>query len=351
MVSVLLIVFVWSVILGYQRRTGAQNKDKIKTTRELVEEKLNQAEDVAFLNLPRAIALINDAKKDLTTLKKDIKNDKNKDVIQLATLIAEKEKSILKKEVKTAVEYFDLSVENKSANGSKLYLTQDTLVVLDPRGEIYLLSLSEKSLEKKTFPEIKESSLVGLDKDTIFFYKENSGIATIQPDKKPKNVIRKDKDWGEIRDLVIFNANLYLLDTGKSNIYKYLVTEDGFSKKTSYFKSGEKPNTRISSFAIDGSVYVAATNTIFKYIEGVRDDFDTVFPEEGVSLNKVMTNESLEKVYAWDKGKGAMYVIAKTGTYERQIKVPILKKASDVVVFKNEAYILTGAKIYQVNLD
>lgn len=351
LIIVVLVVFLWSVILGYQRRAGAKNRNNIETTRELIEEKLNQAEDVAFLNLPRAIALITDAKNDLSELKKNIKDDKNKDVVQLASLIADREKSILKTEEKKAEEYFDLSVENESAKGSKLYLAESTLVVLDKRGEIYLLSLLEKSLEKKAAVEIKSATLVALDKDIVYFYKD-SGVFQIAPDKKAQNVIKRDKDWGDIRDLTIFNGNLYLLDAGKSTIYKHLVTEKGFSDKASYFKSGEKPNIKaMSSFAIDGSVYIAAGDILFKYIEGVRDDFDTVFPEEGVSINKIVTNADLEKVYAWDKRKGALYIVAKTGTYERQIKAPILKKASDVVVFKNDAYILSDELIYKINLD
>lgn len=351
-VAAIFIVFIWSVVLGYQRRTYAQLQKKIRTTKELVEEKLSQAEEVSFLNLPSAIALINDAKQDVANLKKELKDDKNREVARLEGVISQKEGEILKKEEKPYEEFFDLSLENKQAKGTNLYLDGDVLFVLDPQGAVYVLSLTKKSLEKRPSSEIKNASFVVSDKGNIYVFKKKSGVFKVDADGKAKKVIEDDKDWGEIAGGFMFNGNLYLLDRGKGDVYKYLAAQDGFSEKSSYFTSGEKGNLQdVTSLAIDASVYVSTSDTILKYTSGVKEDFAISFPEEQSTLTKILTTKDLEKVYGWDKGKGAIYVVNKQGTYERQIKSAILSKASDFTVFKNNAYILLGGKLYRVSVE
>jgi len=351
-VGLILIIFIWSVLLGYQRRVGAQSQKKIETTREIITEDLNQAGDVAFLNLPRAIALIDEAKKNLADLKKGISDPNNKDLQSLGQLIADKESKILKKEERAAEEYFDLSVENKNATGQKMYLDGENLAVLDSKGTAYLLSLTKKSLDRRESSDIKGASIVTLSQDKIYVFRKGVGIFELSHEGKSKKVIDNDPDWKDVADLVSYNGNLYLLDRGSNEVYKYLVAENGFSQKSSYFQAGQRDSLQsANSLAIDSSVYVGLPNKALKFVSGAQDSFNTSFPEDNVRLTKIFTSKNVEKVYGWDKAKGALYVIDKSGTYERQIDSSILSKASDFVVFGNNAYVLSGSKIYKVSVE
>lgn len=351
-VALLLIIFVWSVVLGYQRRINSQSRQKIETAKEIITEELKQAEEVVFLNLPRATALINEAKKNLADLKKQVRNPDSKDIQELEKLIADKEGRILKKEEKKSEEYFDLSIENKNASGQTMYLDGENLAVLDPQGAIYLLSLTKKSLDRRASADIKNSSLVGLYQDKTYVFRKGIGIIELSPDGKSKKAIDNDPDWKDIVGLSAYNGNLYLLDRGQNEVYKYLVAESGFSKKNPYFQPDQKPNlTNANSVAIDASVYVGFTNRVLKYISGVQDNFNPSFPEEDSQLTKIFTSKDVGKIYGWDKDKGAIYVIDKDGVYERQINSSIFSKASDFVVFDNNAYVLVGSKIFSVSVE
>ncbi len=352
-VTVLLLIFFWNIILGYQKRSSAQKEKKIQTTKELITEKLHQAEDVASLNLQRTIALINESKQDLANLKKEINDNGNKDIVFLDKLIKNEELKILKEEEKASQEYFDLSVEDKKASGQKMFLQKDSVAILDPSGAVYILSLSKKSINKKTSVDIRGAFSVGLNEEGIaFFYKKNDGIFQISSDNKTKKIIDNDSDWGNIIDMVLYNGNVYLLDKGKNQIYKYLASENGFSQKGQYFKTGgEVDLNNATSFAIDASVYISLSNKIVKYTSGVADEFSNTFPGQDINIIKVITNADLEKVFGWDKSRGVIYTLSKSGDYERQIKSSVLAKASDVVVFENNAYALVGPKIYKINLD
>lgn len=351
-VALVLIIFIWSVFLGYQRRIGTQRQKKIETAKEVITENLNQADDVAFLNLQRAIALIDEAKKNLADLKKAVSDSNNKDIRSLEQLITDKESKILKKEARPAEEYFDLSVENKNASGQKMYLDGENLAILDPRGAVYLLSLTKKSIDKRDSPDVKGGSIITLFADKIYVFRKVIGIFELSPEGKSKKAIDNDPDWKDIAAVAAYNGNLYLLDRGQNEIYKYLVAENGFSQKTSYFKSDQKGNLQnANSLSIDSSVYIGLPNRVFKYVSGEQDSFNTSFPEGNVQLTKIFTSKDVEKVYGWDKNKGAIYVIDKSGAYEREIDSAIFSKASDFVVFANNAYVLLGSKIYKVSLN
>lgn len=351
-VGIILVVFIWSVFLGVQRRVGSQSQKKINSTREVIEEKLRSAEEVAFLNLPRAIVLINESKTRLSSLKKEVRNPNDRNIRELEKLITDKEASILKKEEKKAEEFFDLSVEDKNASGQKMYLDGENLAVLDPQGAIYILSLSKKSLDRRVSTDAKAATIISEAQDKIYVFRKGAGVFQITPDGKSTKVIDNDPQWKDVTNLITYNNNLYLLDRGGDQVYKYLVAENGFSQKSSYFEAGQSADLQgANSLAIDASVYIGLQGRILKYVSGVQDTFNTSFPEENSKLTKIFTSKDLEKVYGWDKDKGALYVIDKTGTYERQIDSSVLKNAADLAVFGSNAYILSGSKIYILNVE
>jgi len=351
-IVVIFFVLIWSVVLGYQRRNQAEANKIIKSTKELVNLKLDQAEEVAFLNLPRSLALISEAKEEVGKLKKQLGKQKEKEVEELEQLIKEKEGKIVKKEEKKYEEFYNLTLDRKDAKGNKFYLEKDNLSIIDKgKGTIYILSLSKKSLDKKNASEIKKASLVSTYQDYVLFYIEGEGIYKTSADGKTKKAIENDKDWESISDIWIYNGNVYLLDSGKGDIYKYLVAENGYSAKSSYLKDEAGSIKGANSLAIDSSVYIGLDDRIIKYTAGARDEFSTSWPENNVKLTKIFTSADVEKVYGWDKSNGAIYILGKNGTYEKQINSSILSKASDFVVFNNTAYILVGEKIYKIELE
>src|SRR3989338_5679451 len=76
-VFILGVILFWSVGLGYQRRSQESNQKKINLTKDLISQKLNQAEQVAFLNMPSALGLIADSKAEVEKLKKETRLRQN----------------------------------------------------------------------------------------------------------------------------------------------------------------------------------------------------------------------------------------------------------------------------------
>ncbi|MEK7070733.1 MAG: hypothetical protein AAB966_02915 [Patescibacteria group bacterium] len=349
-VGFLIMVFFWSTGLGYLRKSSESDQKKIAYATELITGKLQQAEEVAFLNQARATALINDAKKDLLKLREDVKSSSTSEFKKLEALIQEKEGAMLKKEKKSHQEFYDLSLENKSAKGVLFANDGVSSAILDANGAVYAFSLEKKSFESYEVGNADQIQSISVQNDEIFFHKKNTGIFKVGTDGKIKKVIENDKDWGVISGMNNFNNNLYVLDSSKNAIYKYIPVEDGFSEKSTYFKSPLELQEAVS-FAIDGSVYITDGGSVLKYTSGLRDGFAPVFPEKNMYINKVITSQEEEKVYAWDKKRGSIYIINKDGDYERQVGSAVFTQANDLIVNGTKAYVLVNKKIFSVGLD
>jgi len=351
-VVVILLVLVWSVGFSYQRRQEAMWQKKITAAKEAVQKKLKEADETAFLDLAQALSLVNEARIEADKLEKNTPKKHQGDVNKIKQLISSEESKLLKKEEKNYEEYYDLAFESKDIEGIKLYLDANLLAILDnKKGVVYSLALDKKSLDKKISSDFKSAKIIARYQNEISSFVPGEGIIKFA-DGKSKKVIENDKEWGEVIDIKIYNGNIYLLDKGKDQIYKYLVAEGGYSQKQSYFVSGNAIDlSDATSMAIDSAVYIGFSNYVAKYISGVRDEFKTNFPDDKLSLTKVITNKELEKVYVWDKNHEVIYVLAKNGSYEKQIKSSIISKAVDIVVFENSAYLLVGQKIYKIDLD
>ena len=348
-VFILGIILFWSVGLGYRRRTQETGREKINLAKELISQKLDQAEQVAFLNMPSALGLIADSKVELEKLTL-LRQDFGGQVEKLEKMITDTENKILKKEEKKYTEFFDLAVDDKNAKGEKLYLNDGRLLVSDKsRGVLYELSLEKKSLDKDQLGEIKKSSLIALFEKKKYFFIEGDGVYQIV-DGEAKKVIENDKDWGKIIDLAVFNGNIYLFDRDKDEVWKYLGGVGVFGDKNSYFSTGQSIDlSQVNSLTIDGSIYLAGDAVVVKYTSGLRDGFKVDLPDGNVNMTKIFTSKDLEKIYGWDKEKGTVYVMGKNGDYQEQIKAKILSTGTDLVVYKDLIYILQGSKIYKID--
>lgn len=337
-------------INSYNSKTAKEDRLNLENATSTITQKLEQAEDVFELNSGRSVALLAETKKDLKALEKKLHSSHKNEIVQLTEKISATEKKILQKNIKSAVEFLDLGLEEKGAQGTAMWRYEDKVIIINQKGAVYILSLEKKSLEARSSPSIVGASLGGLDESTVYVYKKGIGVIKIESDTaKPKTAIKQDKEWGAITDLQVFNKNLYLLDSSKGQVYKYVPTEDGFATKSAYFKSGAYAQNAVS-FAIDQSVYVAQKKLITKYTSGLQDGFSPTYPDSGPSITRVMTGGDVDDLYIWDKSNGRVVILSKNGDYRKTIESSILSKASSVEVFADAAYALQGSKIYKVSL-
>jgi hypothetical protein len=351
-VLVILAILVWSVGLGYQRRKAAEDQKKIQTYENKITEDLNKAESLSATDPSQSSAAIQQAKTDLDQFKNEFGKKKAEDIAAFEKMISDKENRVMKREDKLFTEFYNLNVEDKNAVGDMMYVDGDKGAIFDKKNaKVYILTFSKKSIDKRSATEMKDASLVGLYQDDLYLFVQDKGIFKVSDTEKSKKIIDHDDDWGTITDMKIYNGNIYLMDSSKNAIYKYLVAESGYSNKQSYFKSGEPSSlSDANSMSIDSALYIGFPAEVMKYSGGVQTDFATTYPDGGAKIQKVYTNSGLQKVYVWDKEKGVVFELEKNGQYDRQVQSSILTSGNDVVVIDSSIYILKGSQIFQIKI-
>lgn len=344
------VLLVWNIIASYSSKTAQADREMIAQTEEIVAQKLDQAKDVFELNAGRSSVLISEAKRDIDQLEKKLHTPHDSELKSMRERVATYQKEIVGNAQVTAHEFLDLSLESKDASGSQMWLYDGVVVVLDRRGVVYLASLEKKSLRSIKSSVLERATLVGLTNDALLFYKSGSGIGRILLDGEKKSVVVKnDPDWQSISDMKVYNSNIYLLDSGKGQIWKYIPTEDGYASKSAYFHSAAYA-VRATSFAFNQSVYVAQDKLLTKYTSGLQDGFSPQYPSGEPTITRVMTSGDDSMVYLWDRSKGTITSLTEDGSYERTFESDLLKKAASVEVFKKQAYALLGSKLYELPL-
>jgi len=349
---IILALLTWSVVFGYQRREAAKIKERIETISVEIDKKLTEAEDESFLNLDQSIILIADAKTMVAQLKKDLGDTYANEVAQLESKIQESEGKIVKKESKEFEEFYDLTVENKDAKGSMIAKENELVAILDAdQNTIYVFDVDRKSLTEYVHEEVGSAVAIGIYSGDVFFVTQKKGIFKFTTQSKVNTIVEEDS-MKNVVDMELYNGNIYVLDEGSEEIYKFLVTEGGYSDKRTYFGAGQTMSlTGATGFSIDGSVYLSTKDSVQKYLSGVRESFSPDFPTENAQFDHVYTDADIEQVYILDKKNASVYILTKEGEYQRQIQSSVFAKANALFIYNDLIFIINNEKIYTVSLD
>jgi len=213
------------------------------------------------------------------------------------------------------------------------------------------LTLDKKSFsQRKLSRKVEKDSLVSLYEKTVYVFNSETGIMTVWEDNKSKDSIGEDASWGRVIGMHVYNGNIYLLDGGEGNVYKYLGTGEGFGDKTSYFKGSYDVIDETSSFAINSAVFVETQNSITQYVSGVKEEMTSSIPGS-FEITKLITYIDEDRIYGWDKKNGVVYVLTKEGMYQKQIANDAFTKADDIEVYNKTAHVLSGQKIVTVSVE
>jgi len=339
--------FAWNMRGKFASQTVSPFSAKMQELNTLLEKTNSEKEDmfgamVTLENAQNVMALLNhmseskDHQKEMDTLQKRIRNLKDE---------------VLKREYPTAAEFFNLNVEEKNAQATVCSLVGDELLLLNPSGVIYRLSLDKKSLTKqKLSKSVPMGTLVGGYDANIYLYEPHLGIIRVDSEGKQKTVVAQDSAWGAIGGIQLYNGNIYLLDREVGGVIKYAGIPDGFGDKVAYFQGSHDSTDQTSTLAIDSSLYVSTATTVAKYTAGLKDEFQFKLPEADSAITKVIAHKDEAQIYIWDKKKGALLTYTKDGGYVKQVVVSDLKKATDVEIYKSQAFLLMGSQIIRIGL-
>lgn len=356
---ILLVLLGSSLTIGVKKKIGEQRKNKAKELINLAEEKLSQGKILAVSDVNQGRVLGTEAEKLASEALSLLKTD---DEAVFLKGEAENFLSSLGQEVSLnqPTVFMDLNLIADGGKGISLALAEKNLAILDQgENKIYLLDIEKKSPKIVNSGGEKGKAIAGSGQK-IFVLDEKGILATQDTQKTTTLKIEKDAGWKEIVSLSSFGGNLYLLDKGASDIWRYSGSDGSFGSRKSWLTDSSADLSQGVSMTIDGSIWVLTKDKILKFTLGKPDNFSLSQmpaspqgePEGFLDPIRIYTSGDEQNLYVLDKGRGKVYVIAKSGEFKTAYFWEGFKQANDLVAIESikKLFVLSEAKIYEVEL-
>jgi hypothetical protein len=347
------------LLIGLGGRFKIQNQNKqVDENNKLVEDmmyKFREAKGVAELNPSRSKQLLPLVQQDLQTLEERKVTDSRiaevrsefGEVLGLATGTKKVQLS----------EVMDLGLVRDGMVGNGLGLSEGKLIVADKTAN----RIAIIDPDKKSGKVVAGADGVG----EIKWVAGYPGKATILSDRGIIDCslltttcsvkISKDTGWGEIADIKMFAGNVYLLDTGNGDIYRYQGNGDAYGNKKSWL-ADDVARSAIKfakKLAIDGNVWVVGGDgVLLKFSLGVKEDITVSGWDKPWGANVLIyTDENAEKLYILDRDNSRLMMIKKTGEYEMQLVSDKFSNVEDMVIdeVNKKAYLVGGGKLWEAD--
>ncbi len=247
--------------------------------------------------------------------------------------------------------FFDLKLIGNKAAANYADFTKEYASILDTAGKkAYLINVASKSHETFPLTDLTNPTLVTEYNGVLFVFDKGKGIYK-GGDEKLARIIPPDKEWGNVTDMKVFNSNIYLLDKGKDEIYKYIPAEDGYSSKISYFQSGQSIDLLgAQNMSIDFSIYILSSDRLWKYTGGSKDDFSPDQHLDYGSFARVFKGEEADFIYLLDNANARIVALNEKGRLMKSVFNAKLKEARFFGVYNDEKILFQHQnKIYSLD--
>ncbi len=202
----------------------------------------------------------------------------------------------------------------------------------------------------------RNNSLAALDRQGI--------LVTYSPTFQPATAqkLGGSDQWVKPVAIATWRRNLYVLDPGANQIWRYVPAGSTYSDvPEEYFTGKERPNLKDAvDFDIDspGKVYILFTNgTIRKYTTGFEEPFAfSGLPEEWLKSATAMhldSTSSLPAIYILDALDQSVYQVTLSGTFKYRFRASdpgAFRQLTGIYADRDNIYVASGNTIYQLTM-
>lgn len=347
--SILGLILIILIIAGAYVRIEKKEKGEYETATTRSENMIREAESVSESNPERSKILISQSIEVLELyLATGPKSNYEMAARSSLERIKSKEQEILKVRGTTLSPTIELSLLSEKLQSDR--------IVDDGLGSMYfwddssrsIVGVSVKDLSKVTFNVENERFVRPFSvRDGIYTGLSAGGIWSGSKSEQ-KIVIPTDSEWGEISQVATFGNNIYLLDRGLGEIWKYAATDTGYADRKRWFGKGIVLDlSRVVDWVVDGDIWLlTSSGKLEKYSRGAPASFVlTGFPSEseaGGFVDPVAVTILEDKVYVLERGASRVVAFDIKGQYLEQYVSEDFSQATDLMVYGEKGYVIVG---------
>src|SRR3989344_1575937 len=266
----LLLLLLLSVIFGWRQRVQEEREQVFGEVWEVIDHQYREAIELVTLNPLRSRSLLTEEKGTIEDALAAQDSRLSKPQKQQLTDRLEEMKDFLEEvsgehRVTEAPLFMDLSIVRPDTSGNALALYEKTMVILDRSSGVLLgMDISRISAEAVGGGSLLSGSQLTSVYAGRGFVLASGGVVEVSLSGKTSVlVVERDPEWADINGLESFGGNLYLLDRGNGEIFRYQGTEGGFGARDSWFGEGVVPNLSDAvDMTIDGDIWVLSPSIV-----------------------------------------------------------------------------------------
>lgn len=144
-----------------------------------------------------------------------------------------------------------------------------------------------------------------------------------------------------------FGGNLYVLDSGNKEIYKYGAIGEGYGDRTRWLKQDQSITLSPVDMAIDSDVWlVGVSGDVERFRRGSREQFVLSGVPEGTKTSKIAVQPEGNSIAMLDTNSGVVIICSKeTASCGQQLKSEKLKLATDIEFDGNSLLVLVSGTV------
>lgn len=343
------LLLILMIGIGMVRRTRVVAERDFATLSTSVQSKMEETRNIGDLNPERARVLLSQARNEVESyLATNVSATYKLQAQKLNEMIeATDEQTFKKNEIRleTIVE-LPILVDGLQATKMKSDGKGNLLFLDTKSSRVISMNLVDRSRQVFTMNKDVASVDIGVF-ESVFYGLSKLGVdETKMKNSDTKRVIEPDEFWQEPAIVQVFAGNIYILDVGQSEIWKYPTLGDSFGARRRWLAAGISLDlSNVIDMKVVGDVWLlTSTGKLERYSRGAPAPFTMEgFPakDEGKKLSQpsaLFVTDSL--VYVLENGSSRILVFGIDGKYQSQYTNPEFAKASDLVVVDDKAYVL-----------
>ncbi|MFH1173181.1 MAG: hypothetical protein V1692_01465 [bacterium] len=349
---VFIIAFSQGIVVLSKRQSNRVLEQQYSQLTSQIKEKHDAAEaSLIYKEDDRARQLLLEAKGLITTLPQNSRqhqNDYNTLQAKNETLLEKTSKIVMVDNPEVIADLASLNPQH----AKQILPLLDKLISYDPaKNGLYEINPATKEIKDLAVitAQIGRLQLGALaDNEYLLFYHTNNGLAKFNTTNNTLEPVIAELNEQKVKDLLVYNKRLYILDNAGNQIYKHNNTTDGFSSGTAWLVGANNLNEAVS-FTIDGSIYVLKSNgEIYKFLKGEKQEFTPATLEKPLNQpTKIYTDLDSNFLYILDPQNQRLVVLDKEGKLQAQYTSDKFTDLKDFVIKEkeNKIYLLNNTQI------
>lgn len=368
--SLLSFLSLLSLVFGFIQHQASSRNSQIAKISDETNWAIGQSRELVSISSSRSLQILTDQEK---ILERELAKTKNKSVVirlnQLLDLLkSSKENFGLIHNIGNPELFIDLALVRPDIFASQIILVGDRLLVLDQNNR-RLFSISAENRDGDVIAagdSLSNVISITADKQNAFLlFPHSVSILPLNSPNSPNSQISQavsdpDQIWQNPVSLAVYAGNIYVLDQGNSEIYKYPALDEGFGSparlnglafggRRRWLAVGVTPDLSSAvSLSIDGDAWILhAGGNVSRFRQGSQISF-----APSISLISPISHISLTPDNAWLLDPDSITALDRdSGGFVSQWQFSGIQ-AVDFAVSEseNKIFLLESSKIYSINL-